>query len=180
MEMFQAIRMMIGMGFLFAENAAADKADTAADRINSREWNRSVRVAQSQRADALEQGATQAGRIEAQTTNIESKQALGYAAAGIDAASGTAADVERTSRIYGELDAETTRNNARRAALGFDRTIAGLYDQAAKMKADREARITARTLNDFKQVINMTPLGGGGDKGNGAGALAAAAAGGGE
>ena len=48
------------------------------------------------------------------------------------------------------------------------------------MKADREARITARTLNDFKQVINMTPLGGGGDKGNGAGALAAAAAGGGE
>ena len=176
MEMLQAIRMMIGAGFLMAQNKAADDADTAADRINSREWNRAVRVTQSQRADALQQAGVQAGRIETQGSMLEGKQAVGYAAAGIDAASGTAADVGRTSRLYAELDAETTRNNARRAALGFDRTLGGLYDQAAKMKADRDARLAARGLNTAKELINLTPLGSGGG-GGGMGALASAAAG---
>lgn len=167
---FQLIKMAIGMGLLFAENAAADAAETAADRINSREWNRAVRVAQSQRADALHLGATQAGRISQQGTMVEGAQAVGYAAAGVDSASGTAAGVGRTTRLYAELDAATTRNNARRQALGFDQTIAGLYDQAERMKAEREARQTARAIKSASTVLDLIPSGG---------ALSAAAGGGG-
>lgn len=67
---------------------------------------------------ALLRGAQDAGRYRAQGGLVQGQQATGFALGNVDASSGSAADVQASSRMMAELDAQTARNNAIRQAFG--------------------------------------------------------------
>lgn len=131
MAFLGAIVSAVGM---FAQGAAQAKADKY-----------QAAVAENNKIIA-EQNAVyeiQAGTTEEQAQRIKTGQVLGQAeaaqsASGLDAETGSAVKVRRSTATVGELDALTIRDNAARRAYGYRaegvnfEAQAGLYNMQAK------------------------------------------------
>lgn len=70
-------------------------------------------------ADVLQRGAQQEQRLRMATERQIGQQRVGAAVSGVEGTVGTAADIMADTRLISELDAETIRNNAARAAWGY-------------------------------------------------------------
>lgn len=70
-------------------------------------------------ADALQRGAQQEQRLRMATERQIGQQRVAAAVSGVEGAVGTPADIMADTRLISELDAETIRNNAARAAWGY-------------------------------------------------------------
>lgn len=86
--------------------------------------------------DAIEKGDKAAELYGSQIRQKIGTQRAGYAAQGVDVNTGTAADVQESTREFGELDEQTIKNNAYTAAFGYrmqaiGATAAGQYAQIA-------------------------------------------------
>ena len=127
-----------------AEYAASKKEE--ADRDNAT-------LAQLHAADALQKGQRAAGQLRQKGTATASAARVGYAASGIDENSGTAAQVEATSRSNAELDALTTMNNATRDAWGYKVQAKQFDDQAAVDAENEDAIGTSTFLTGFGQIL---------------------------
>lgn len=138
-----------------AQTIAETEADNAAMAIQSREWNRAMRSEQSQEVDALSRGATAAGQHRMRTSAILGQQRLANAMGGIDSTSGTAAQTADSTRIYGELDAATSMNNARREALGHTRAITSLNEAGQAAALARKNRDIARGMSVVGSILNI-------------------------
>ena len=105
---------------------AAHEAEREAAKFNSLELRNSARLEESNAAASLRQGALQSGLYRTRGSMLQGTQRVALATSGVDAGSGTAADVLASTDIFSELDASTARNNAFRAAMG-QKTVAARY-----------------------------------------------------
>lgn len=87
--------------------------------------------------DAIARWAAAASRHQMQVRGLIGSQRAALAAQGLDVSSGTALDLQDESAYFGELDAQTIRNNAAREAYGIQTN--SIFSQLA-------ARNTARNL----------------------------------
>lgn len=92
-------------------------------------------------ADAIARGELEAGRRRMATSATIATQRAGLAAGNIDVQSGTAAQVQTQARLFGELDAQTIRNNAAREAWGYQ--VQGVQAENAGKLQQYQARMSA-------------------------------------
>jgi len=78
-----------------------------------------ARVADLQAQDAIERGAQDESRFRQGVRLLIGSQRAGIAASSVDVGYGSAVDVQADATYLGEQDALTIRNNAARAAWGF-------------------------------------------------------------
>lgn len=140
------IQAFLKTGTDFAKYAIESEADAKASDLQAREYERAMRTIQAQRVDALTRGAGEAGQIRMAGSALEGKQRLAYAASGIDATSGTAAQTIESSAVFSELDAATAVNNARREALGHRLSEIKLIDENQRRAQARINRATSRDM----------------------------------
>lgn len=126
----------------------AHEADRAAADLNVREYRRSEAAEEANAQAALARGNRDAATILARGSAVEGAQLSALAAGGVDSSSGTAADLLASTRLIADLDATTTRNNARAAAFGSRQV-------ARKYRLDRE-RLASR-WEDPQQFGLMSP-----------------------
>lgn len=116
------------------------------------------------RVMTLEAGARQAGESRTRGTQLQGAQRVAIATNNLDASSGTAADLQASSAIFSEMDADTARNNARAAALGHD-AVLQRYDDALKdIERKKDERQAAYVAQWGKRALSFTSsaLGGAG------------------
>jgi hypothetical protein len=147
------IMMLIGAGVSLVSGLAGDSMSVDAAKreaaLNGAELERSANLELAKGVDAIRQGQIQAGNARMRTGALRGEQAVGYAKAGIDSSTGTAADVGMYTERIGELDAATIENNAVRAAFGFKETARGLRRQA---QAGWENARAAETKSVFSGI----------------------------
>lgn len=91
--------------------------------------------------DAYRRGALAAGQQRMRGSALLAKQRMAYANSGVNAYSGTPADVAAGSVLFNELDALTIENNAAREALGHKQTsrVRGLQRSQLWSQASADA-----------------------------------------
>lgn len=155
------IESIIGAIVKGAQTVAETEADNAAMAIQSREWNRAMASEKERAVDSLTRGATAAGQQRMRTTSVLGEQRLSYAMGNIDSTSGTAAQTADSTRIYGELDAATTMNNARREALGHTAAVTQLEEQGRAASLARKNRDIERGMSVVGSILNIAGSAGG-------------------
>lgn len=86
--------------------------------LNMSELERSSRIEAVNATQALAEGTLAAGQYRQRGQATADAQAAGFAAAGLDANSGTAAGLQSAAKLYSDLDAATVMANARARAMG--------------------------------------------------------------
>lgn len=163
---------VIGGQALNQENQAGTEAAYA---IKGAEQNK--QVANQAAADARMRGARQAGLVRLQASQLAARQRVAYANSGIDVTQGTPVQTAASTAATGELDAQTSLNNAAREAWGYE-VAANRYQQQEKLAGDKLGQQQLGiTLGAFGQAVGAgssgggTIAGGGGDNsGDGSGA----------
>lgn len=105
----------------------------------------SAALASRQATDAIARGAQAESRFRTGTAGLMGAQRANASASGVDAGSGSAADVQGDTARLSELDALTIRNNAAREAWGYQ-TQGALTQLAAKNTASAQRANSASTL----------------------------------
>lgn len=112
---------------------------------NDAELARSIGIEEKNATAVLRQGSLQSGLLQSRSSVLGSAQRVGYAAAGVDGSTGTAAAVQDASSIWGAYDASVAMNDARRAALGHKEVARryGVQRQQAQraLEASRQAYV---------------------------------------
>lgn len=114
---------LIQAGMQVASNVIGTQGAAGAADANAR-------MSQSAAADALQQGAFQAGKLRAQSSQMLGEQKAGYAASGVDVTQGTPLQTMAGTRFLSDLDVQTAHNNAARRALGYQVQAQQYRDQA--------------------------------------------------
>lgn len=81
--------------------------------------DQNIALANEAAADASRRGGVAAGVARTGASRLAAAQRVAYSTSGVDATTGTAADVQTETSARGELDALTIENNAAREAWGF-------------------------------------------------------------
>lgn len=121
-----------GMGIGLAGSLLKGNAEQQQLQQRAAASQENQQLAEQQAADALQRGALAAGLQRTKGSQVIGAQRAGFAASGIDENSGSAAGVQAAARGMSELDAQTTLNNARRQAWGYQVT-AQQYGEQAKL-----------------------------------------------
>lgn len=131
-------------------------------------FEQNAAYADTQSADALALGKTEEDRHKAEVRKLIGSQRAAIGASGIALDSGSAADLQAESATMGRIDELTIRNNAHRAAYGFDTEAAGLRAQAnlARLGGQNTAKgirnqAVSTLIGSAVQVSNMFPRGSG-------------------
>ena len=102
-------------------------------------------LANTATADAFRRGSQEAGDIRQGGAKLAARQHVAFAASGVDASVGTAADVISSTAAGAELEALTVENNAAREAWGYKKHGLAFQTQAG-LDASRRNRETAGTV----------------------------------
>lgn len=135
------ILMLIGAGSALIGGIASADAASREGIQNARELERSARQAEAARLDAFQQGQSAVARRQLDVGQTLSAQRVGFAAAGVDASTGTPADVATASERFGELDSLTLKANAYREAFGFAETARSLRMRAAQTRRNTDVNV---------------------------------------
>ena len=87
-------------------------------------------IADLQATDAVDRGNESASNLKRQAKGLQGSQKAAAAAQGIDASSGSAAELQNDTEKLSTLDALTIRNNAAREAFGYKAQALGFRTQA--------------------------------------------------
>ena len=110
-----------------------------------KQFDANIQLANDAADDAVRRGQKEAGGMREAGTQLAARQAVAYSNSGVDASSGTPADVIASTSTNSELDALTTENNAAREALGYKKH--GIQWQAqAGINASRRNSEVAGTI----------------------------------
>lgn len=141
------------VGQVKAGNAAKNAGDAQQRAANSEadilDYNASVADLQSQ--DAVERGAIDESRFRTQVRGIVGAQRVGFAAQGVEVASGSAVDVQADASYLGELDALQIRQNAMREAWGFK---VSAYDARKQAEIARKEGIVYAEAGKAQQTAS--------------------------
>ncbi|WP_420997594.1 virion core protein, T7 gp14 family [Cupriavidus sp. 30B13] len=100
-----------------AGNATAGQQTVA--RYNASVADRNAGLAELQAQDAERQGVTQEMRLRQQTAQLRGKQRAATAANGVSLAEGSPVNIAASTEYMRDVDIDTIRNNAARAAWGY-------------------------------------------------------------
>lgn len=152
LTLFSAGASLVG-GLLQAGAASDESARTQA------ELERSARQADAARLDSIRRGNLAEAQRRMEVGRIRAAQQVGYAKAGVDASTGTPADVAMATERAGELDALTLRANAMREAFGHQETARALRLKKQQAKAQGEAAVFNAVLGGSAQAATgLLPL----------------------
>lgn len=97
--------------------SSAQKASANAQATIARN---NAQVGQWQAQDALKRGDEAVSGANRKTDQILGRQRAAMASNGLDLSTGSTANILEDSQVFGEIDAATIRNNAARAAWGYE------------------------------------------------------------
>jgi hypothetical protein len=121
--------------------SARNQRDNLKSQADLAEIN--ARIAELGAESALNQGKQQVANLTLQAGRLKSSQRAAMAANGIDLGTGTAVEIQASTDLMKEIDADTARSNALRSAWGY-RTQAANQRNTADM-----ARASARSISPF-------------------------------
>lgn len=110
---FKAITSLISGN----ENADAIRKQ---NHFNRQMASINIELIENQREDVKFEGAREQGRVRQAAQRLQGAQAAAFAAQGVDVGSGSAALIQADTQYLAEIDALEVKNNARKAAFGFD------------------------------------------------------------
>lgn len=127
------------LGIILGSLIAAQTANSVVgDRKNAKASKKlgeaNADIAEQQAADALTRGDEAVGQVDVNERQLTGGQRASFAAQGIDAGSGSAADVIESDRSLSELDKLTIKRNARREAHGYELQAAA-YRKGGQLQA---------------------------------------------
>jgi hypothetical protein len=131
------------------------KADKSALRHQAAIQDINAKLAETSAQTELTRGQREEQSVRLRTAQIKSSQRAGMAANGIDLGVGTAADIQLTTDIMGDVDADTVQANAVRSAWGY-RTQAASYSADAGMR-----RAGAAGINPLGSALTTALTGAG-------------------
>lgn len=146
MKVLGGVADLAGSGIALGEQVKADA-------FNAGELRKEARAAELNAVDALSQGEAAAGRMRSDASALIARQRVLFSNSGVDATVGTPVQVAAGSRMYSELDAEVTRNNARRKAFGYKETSRKAEAQIQRIAETSEARGAAWMANSFGTIL---------------------------
>lgn len=111
------------------------KAAKGAAQANARIQDLNAQMAEWQAADAIKRGDRAAGVSRMRTRQFKGGQRAAMAANGVDLSFGSALDILNDTDQFGEIDAETIRDNAAREAWALRQQAAGLSVDATMYRA---------------------------------------------
>jgi hypothetical protein len=117
------------------------KADKSALRHQAAMQDINARLAETSAQTELTRGQREEHSVRLRTAQIKSSQRASMASNGIDLGEGTAANIQLTTDIMGEADADTVQANAVRSAWGY-RTQSASYSSDAGMRRAGAAGIS--------------------------------------
>lgn len=123
------------------------KATAAAGDYNAKMMELNAKLADYQGEDAIRRGNADAQKHRKNVKQMQGAQRVALAAQGIEIDSGSAAQIQEDTRMLGEMDAMTIKNNAWREAWGYRVQAAQGRSQAefTRMASRNEARSTLLT-----------------------------------
>jgi hypothetical protein len=110
-------------------------ADKEAADANAAAMKRNAVQAEQAASVALQQGESDASRVQMQGEAIKGQQVAGYAGQGVDVSSGSAAQTVLDGAAITGLDREVARNNAQREAWGLKTQAVNLRNSSEDAKA---------------------------------------------
>lgn len=131
--------------------SARSQASSLGHQANIADIN--ARIADLGAESALEQGKQQVAERTLRAGQERGAQRTALAANGVDLSVGSAAEIQASSALMKDIDANTLRANATRNAFGYRMNASNLRSQAATSRA------TARGINPVGSAA-MTLLGG--------------------
>jgi hypothetical protein len=158
--------MMGGMNILqaglkTAGGVMAGLGHTRALRQQADDETKLALDARINQVDALTQGEADAGRYRQRAGGVVARQRLLFANSGVDATVGTPVQVAAGTTLFGELDALTARNNARRKAMGYAEASKQHLVSADRLKQQAYDSEIATGMTMLSNWIGGT-MGGGG------------------
>lgn len=145
------VKDVVGLVGDINSSQSAAKAYTANDQQLANEEG----YADAAAADSLHRGGTAAGLARMDASKLSAEQNVAYANSGVDASTGTAADVQASTNALGEYNAQVIANNAAREAWGHKATAQSVTLKRQLAKSQEGARQSASNigiamrLNDF-------------------------------
>lgn len=115
----------MGIGYGFSAIASAlgsfnsSSATKAANKYQAEISANNVQIAQMQGSQAILRGETLESSERLKTAGLISTQRAAYAANGVDVTSGSAIEVQASTKFLGNVDAATIRDNALNEAWGY-------------------------------------------------------------
>lgn len=127
----QATGAVLGATSAFSNS----KAVKGAAQTNARIQELNAQAAEWQAKDAIARGDRSAGVARLKTRQFKGSQRAAMAANGVDLSYGSALDILNDTDQFGEIDAETIRDNAAREAWALRQQAAGLGVDATMYRA---------------------------------------------
>lgn len=127
--------------------------------------DRNAVIADTAAADSISRGRSQEAISRLRGGEKIAQQTAGYAASGVDVTSGSAVDVESSTALVNELNAQIIRSNAAREAWGFQ-TQAGNFRLRAQLarqtgQAQGDEAILAGITGGATNALPLLHIGGG-------------------
>ncbi|HRD87248.1 MAG TPA: hypothetical protein PK752_03165 [Accumulibacter sp.] len=114
-----AITSAIGSKFEAASKKSSLNAQAGLANTSARIAETNARIAELGAQTALQQGESQVAKLTLQAGNLKASQRTTMAANGIDIGQGSAAELQASTDIMKEIDANTLTANAIRHAFGY-------------------------------------------------------------
>lgn len=105
--------------------------------------------------DAIKRGDAEAMKAQQRARQIVGAQRAGMAAKGLDLGEGTAAELQDQTDFFGQVDAATTRDNARRAAWTARQTGNAAAAQGQFQQANSNLQAFGSVLGGASQVAGQ-------------------------
>lgn len=143
---------------------AAGTAISAYSSYQTGQYNRAVakeneKIQANSARDSLQRGANQAADAKENARRVAASQRAGAAAGGISVDSGSALDLLTETAGMGELDALTVRNNAQRAAYGYNVQAMNTKAQGRLARAHGNAQAASTLLTGASRMYGMQTTG---------------------
>jgi fermentation-respiration switch protein FrsA (DUF1100 family) len=152
---------LIGRGLQASDQKQA--ADAEAARLK-----RLAVLADMQARDAVLRGTKASGQVRMAGSKMIDQQQAAYAASGVDATIGSPAQLAGTTRMFSELDAQTTLANAYRDAWGFQQQASDLRRGSRQVQKAGEKQLLGNVLGAVGSLIQSSASVAGQMKGGGA------------
>ncbi|HEX7386243.1 MAG TPA: hypothetical protein VF285_03070 [Castellaniella sp.] len=131
-----------GLGSFFGASAAQAglRSQAAVSDANARIYDANARMAELSAQSALSQGQQQVAAATMKAGQTKSAQRAALAANGVDVGEGNAAEIQASTEILKEIDANTITANAVRTAWGYRTQGLNMQAQASNARIDALSR----------------------------------------
>ena len=138
-------------------------AANSAAKAEARVAEQNARISEMQATDAVKRGGKEEMKLRRDMARLAGKQRAMAAASGLDADSGSMADIQDASMREGEQDVSAIRFNAAREAWGHNVNAVNYRNQASIARASGRNALLGGVIGAGGSLLSMAspPVGGG-------------------